>query len=92
MIDIVQINAGRPGINVSGILAGVPGIFMQNHQSSVQGLQISSNGFSTRFSFGLRGIRLLADGIHASMPEAARGGWLPSISIIKSSSKGLSHV
>ena len=59
----------RPGINLSESLIRVPGIVVQNRQNYAQDLQISSRGFGTRSTFGVRGLRLIADGIPASMPD-----------------------
>jgi iron complex outermembrane receptor protein len=47
----------------------VPGIVVQNRQNYAQDLQISSRGFGARATFGVRGIRLIADGIPATMPD-----------------------
>ena len=59
----------RPGINLSESLIRIPGIVVQNRQNYAQDLQISSRGFGTRSSFGVRGLRLIADGFPASMPD-----------------------
>ena len=42
---------------------------VQNRQNYAQDLQISSRGFGARATFGVRGIRLIADGIPATMPD-----------------------
>lgn len=71
-IDVVgadRIGAGQARVNASEALAGVPGINVQNRQNYAQDLQISSRGFGARSAFGVRGIRLIADGIPASMPD-----------------------
>jgi len=47
----------------------VPGIAVQNRQNYAQDLQIQSRGFGARSTFGVRGIRLIADGIPATMPD-----------------------
>jgi iron complex outermembrane recepter protein len=47
----------------------VPGIVVQNRQNYAQDLQISSRGFGARSTFGVRGVRLIADGIPATMPD-----------------------
>ncbi|MGH7607639.1 MAG: TonB-dependent receptor domain-containing protein, partial [Gemmatimonadales bacterium] len=47
----------------------MPGIIVLNRQNYAQDLQVSSRGFGARASFGGRGIRLIADGIPASMPD-----------------------
>src|SRR2546426_6043297 len=64
-----EIREGRPQVNLSEGLGRVPGIVVQNRQNYAQDLQISSRGFGARSTFGVRGIRLIADGIPASMPD-----------------------
>ena len=64
-----EIREGRPQVNLSESLGRVPGIVVQNRQNYAQDLQISSRGFGARAAFGVRGIRLIADGIPATMPD-----------------------
>lgn len=64
-----EIREGRPQVNLSESLGRVPGIVVQNRQNYAQDLQISSRGFGARANFGVRGIRLIADGIPATMPD-----------------------
>ncbi|OOV99711.1 MULTISPECIES: TonB-dependent receptor family protein [unclassified Pseudomonas] len=64
-----QISDGQLGINASEALSRVPGLVVQNRQNYAQDLQISSRGFGARSAFGVRGIKLLADGIPASTPD-----------------------
>ena len=71
-IDTVNtrtIREDRPQVNLSESLNAVPGIVVQNRQNYAQDLQITSRGFGARSTFGVRGIRLLADGIPATMPD-----------------------
>jgi iron complex outermembrane receptor protein len=64
-----EIHSARPQVNLSESLGAVPGIVAQNRQNYAQDLQISSRGFGARSTFGIRGLRLLVDGIPASMPD-----------------------
>ncbi len=64
-----DIRFARPGVNLSESLSRVPGIVVQNRHNYAQDLQVSVRGFGTRASFGVRGLRLVADGIPASMPD-----------------------
>ena len=64
-----QIQDGQLGINASEVLSRVPGLVVQNRQNYAQDLQISSRGFGARSAFGVRGIKLIADGIPASTPD-----------------------
>jgi iron complex outermembrane receptor protein len=69
VVDASQIGAAQPRVNASEALAGVPGLVVQNRQNYAQDLQISSRGFGARSQFGVRGVRLIADGIPATMPD-----------------------
>jgi iron complex outermembrane receptor protein len=64
-----EIRQGRQQVNLSESLGRVPGILVQNRQNYAQDLQVQSRGFGARSTFGVRGIRLIADGIPASMPD-----------------------
>src|SRR5690349_24469150 len=59
------IREDHPQVNLSEALNAVPGIVVQNRQNYAQDLQISSRGFCARSQFGVRGVRLVADGIPA---------------------------
>jgi iron complex outermembrane receptor protein len=69
VIDAEQIGAAQPRVNASEALAAVPGLVVQNRQNYAQDLQISSRGFGARSAFGVRGVRLIADGVPATMPD-----------------------
>ncbi|MDP3224756.1 MAG: TonB-dependent receptor, partial [Rubrivivax sp.] len=58
-----------PGVNLSEALSRVAGITVNNRSNFAQDLQISSRGFGARASFGVRGMRLVSDGIPASGPD-----------------------
>ena len=56
-------------VNVSDALGGVPGLLARDRQNYAQDTQLSIRGFGARSTFGVRGVRLYADGIPASMPD-----------------------
>ena len=68
-IDADAIREGKPMINLSESLSRVPGVAVQNRQNYSQDLQISSRGFGAHAQFGVRGVRLYADGIPATAPD-----------------------
>jgi iron complex outermembrane receptor protein len=68
-VDAEDIRFARPMINLSESLNRVPGISVQNRQNYAQDLQISSRGYGGRATFGIRGLRLITDGIPASFPD-----------------------
>lgn len=68
-VDAGQIATGQLRINASEALARVPGLVVQNRQNYAQDLQISSRGFGAQTPFGVRGLKLITDGIPASTPD-----------------------
>ncbi len=73
-VDAVAVDSGRdarPPTGLSGVLGGVPGVTVRNRQNYAQDEQISIRGFGARATFGVRGVRLYADDIPASMPDGA---------------------
>lgn len=64
-----DIRWGRPQVNLSESLGRVPGISVHNRNNYAQDLQVTSRGFGGRATFGIRGLRLIADGIPASFPD-----------------------
>jgi iron complex outermembrane receptor protein len=63
------IESGGPQVNLSEALNRVPGISVLNRQNYAQDLQLSIRGFGSRSTFGIRGVRLIVDGIPATMPD-----------------------
>src|SRR5205085_2312835 len=63
------IEAAGPQVNLSEAMARVPGISVLNRQNYAQDLQLSIRGFGARSTFGIRGVRLIVDGIPATMPD-----------------------
>lgn len=71
-IDSIPIDGFRtasPLINLSELTGPVPGVIVRNRENFAQDLQISVRGFGTRSTFGVRGVRILIDGIPATMPD-----------------------
>jgi iron complex outermembrane receptor protein len=68
-VDRDVIREDKLQVNLSESLNRVPGVVVQNRQNYAQDLQISSRGFGSRSTFGVRGLRLIADGIPATMPD-----------------------
>lgn len=68
-IDADALRQSGPQVNLSDVLQRAPGVVALNRNNYAQDLQISIRGFGARAAFGLRGIRLITDGIPASMPD-----------------------
>lgn len=58
-----------PQVNLSESLSRVPGVVVLDRQNYAQDLQLSIRGFGARSTFGIRGVRLIVDGIPATMPD-----------------------
>ncbi|KAB7762483.1 TonB-dependent receptor family protein [Xanthomonas maliensis] len=69
-ITAVGVDANnRRGAQLSELLDGVPGLVARDRQNYAQDTQLSIRGFGARSTFGVRGVRLLVDGIPATMPD-----------------------
>lgn len=68
-VDRSVIDEAGPQVNLSEVLNRVPGITALNRQNYAQDLQVSIRGFGSRSTFGIRGVRVIVDGIPATMPD-----------------------
>ena len=84
VVDQEDIQAGRLQMTLSESLIRIPGITAQNRTQSAQDPQISSRGFGSRSSFGVRGVRLYVDGIPLTMPDGQGQPGVVDLSAIKS--------
>ena len=63
------IGQAGPMVNLSESINRIPGVIARNRQNYAQDLQVSIRGFGSRSTFGIRGLRVLVDGIPATMPD-----------------------
>ena len=63
------IQRGRQQLGLDESLAAVPGLFMQGRYNFAQDLRIAIRGFGARSNFGIRGVKILVDGIPESLPD-----------------------
>jgi iron complex outermembrane receptor protein len=68
-VSVRQAPIAAPGLNLSEWLGGVPGLLARDRQNYAQDTQVSIRGFGTRASFGIRGLRVIIDGIPATQPD-----------------------
>ena len=62
----------RPALRRSGVgelLLGVPGVQVQDRANPSQDPRIAIRGFGARSAFGVRGVRVLRDGIPLTLPD-----------------------
>ncbi len=69
VVDTEDIQLGQPTLGLDESLARIPGIFSQNRFNFAQDLRVSIRGFGARAAFGIRGIKILVDGIPATLPD-----------------------
>jgi len=68
-LGVRDIQGGRPGFNLAEAMVSVPGVQVDNRFNYALGERISVRGFGARAQFGVRGVRLLVDGIPATLPD-----------------------
>ena len=62
-------DAGQGVVDLAAAFAGIPGVQAADRQNRAQDLQLSIRGYGARSTFGVRGIRVLADGLPAGAPD-----------------------
>ena len=55
--------------NISEYIEDIPGIFISNDNNYAQDSRISIRGFGSRANFGIRGIKLIVDGVPETTPD-----------------------
>lgn len=68
-LNDVNIRSRQAQISLKESLDLIPGIFSSNAENYAQDLRLSIRGFGARASFGIRGIKLLIDGIPETTPD-----------------------
>lgn len=71
-ISVTIPDSARPGqrhLSLDETLAAVPGVAVSNRNNPSQDPRISIRGFGARSAFGVRGIRVLRDGIPLTLPD-----------------------
>ncbi len=68
-IDSETIHDARLGANLSEVSPRIPGVVINNRYNSAQELSISTRGFGARSLFGVKGVRIYADGIPLTTPD-----------------------
>ena len=69
VVNQAQIQLGRQQLGLDEALNRVPGVFMQNRYNFAQDLRVSIRGFGARSAFGIRGVKILVDGIPETLPD-----------------------
>jgi iron complex outermembrane receptor protein len=56
-------------LGVDELLFAVPGVALANRQNATQDPRVSIRGFGARSAFGVRGVRVLQDGVPVTLPD-----------------------
>lgn len=73
VIDRATIQDGSAQLAIDQALQTVPGVFVLNPTNFAQDARIAIRGFGARSDFGIRGVRLVVDGIPATLPDGQAG-------------------
>ena len=69
MVTGAELVRGRSGAFLEEALRALPGIQIQNRFNLASGERLMIRGFGSRAQFGIRGVRVLVDGIPATLPD-----------------------
>lgn len=64
-----ELSMGNAGAYLEEALRALPGLQIQNRFNLASGERIAIRGFGARAQFGIRGVRVLVDGIPATLPD-----------------------
>ena len=82
-------------LSLQEYLGSIPGLFTQNANNYAQDLRISLRGFGARAAFGIRGVKIIVDGIPETTPDGQGQldnlplGLLKSFEVIRGPSSSL---
>jgi iron complex outermembrane recepter protein len=68
-IELHAIQDAQPTLSLEETLRRVPGVIVNNRHNYSLGDRIAIRGFGTRAAFGVRGVRVVADGIPLTAPD-----------------------
>lgn len=64
-----ELTRGHAGAYLEETLRAIPGLQVQNRFNLASGERLAIRGFGSRAQFGIRGVRVLLDGIPATLPD-----------------------
>ena len=88
-IDKIENQNYEKNLSINDLINSSAGVFNQNANNFAQDLRVSIRGFGARSSFGIRGIKIIVDGIPESTPDGQAQidnldlGFIKNIEIIK---------
>ena len=95
VINLREVQAMHQQLSLKEYLGAIPGLFSLNANNYAQDLRISIRGFGARAAFGIRGIKIIVDGIPETTPDGQGQvdnlplGLLQSIEVLRGPSASL---
>ena len=68
-INLEPIQDSKQQLSLNDYLVNVPGLFALNSTNYAQDLRVSIRGFGARSAFGIRGVKIIVDGIPETTPD-----------------------
>ncbi|MBA3521187.1 MAG: TonB-dependent receptor [Gemmatimonadales bacterium] len=69
VVDRTDLQRGQPTIGLDEALNNLPGVVVSNRYNFSLDQRISIRGFGSRSNFGVRGLKILLDGIPQTLPD-----------------------
>ncbi len=69
LVNKDRIQNATQQLGLDEVLAGIPGLYMQNRYNFSQDLRVALRGFGLRSNFGIRGIKIFVDEIPETVPD-----------------------
>ncbi|MDQ3427101.1 MAG: TonB-dependent receptor [Gemmatimonadota bacterium] len=69
VVDRADLQRGQPTIGLDEALNNLPGVVVSNRYNFSLDQRISIRGFGSRSNFGVRGLKILLDGIPQTLPD-----------------------
>ena len=69
VVDRATIGRARQDLTMEDVLSGIPGVYLANRYNFSLDQRVSIRGFGSRSSFGLRGVKVLLDGVPQTLPD-----------------------
>ncbi len=69
VLDRSDLGPARANLTVDDVLAAVPGLYLANRYNYSLDQRVSIRGFGSRSNFGLRGVKVLLDGVPQTLPD-----------------------
>ncbi|MEO8200751.1 MAG: TonB-dependent receptor [Gemmatimonadota bacterium] len=69
VVDRETLGHSRQDLTLEDILAGIPGVYLSNRYNFSLDQRLSIRGFGSRSNFGLRGVKVLLDGVPQTLPD-----------------------